>query len=424
MSALTDLRRIPGSVFRLGPVLLLVLGLLRAGGDARAANGAQSGVSTETTHVFFSAGCTDCWPYVEEVLLPALQGHGLAIESEIHDYTAPSERAHLLEMTDDIDLPRSVADSLYAFVPTPEGTLLVLGHVPPDLISEAVTSPRRPAKLVLWQPEMHGEPTEYRLWAWSGAVQTFPIDTPFAEALAATLEAAGPLPVGLANLGQLLPAVIVTGLADSVNPCAFAVILLLLAFLFTLRQSRGRILGLGLVYIAMIFLVYYAIGLGILRAVRISSDPHFVARAGAWLLIALGAVNLIEYFIPSFPIKLHMPRFAGQRTHELIERASLPTIMGAGFLVGLCTFPCSGGIYVSIITLLNARTTLGWGVAYLGLYNLLFVLPLVVILMAAGNRTTARAWARWEREHARKIRLWYGLVMVGLGAGMLLWAIG
>ncbi len=424
MRLLAHLRRLPGPVIRLGPVLMLALGLLFPGVDAHAAQRAQAVLSSETTHVFFSAGCADCWPYVEEVLLPVLQSHGLALESEIHDYTAPSERAYLLEMADELELPRSVADSLYAFVPTPEGTLVVLGHVPPNLISEAVSAARRPAKLVLWQPEMHGEPTEYRLWAWSGAVQTYSIETPIAEALEATLKAAGPLPVGLANLSQLLPAVMVTGLADSVNPCAFAVILLLLAFLFTLRQSRGRILGLGFVYIGMIFLVYYAIGLGILRAVRFSDDPHFVARAGSWLLIGLGAINLIEYFFPDFPIKLHMPRFAGQRTNELIKQASLPTTVAAGLLVGLCTFPCSGGIYVSIITLLNARTTLGWGIAYLGLYNVLFVLPLIVILLAAGNRTTAKAWARWEREHALRIRLWYGLVMVGLGVAMLLWVIG
>lgn len=405
-------------------LIVLSLALLSPGRTARAASGAQTARSSESAHIFFSAGCADCWPYVEAVLIPTLQEHGLAVENEIHDYTAPSERAYLLEMADEIALPRSVADSLYAFVPTPRGTLVVLGHVPPRLISQAVQSPERPKKLVIWQPEMHGEPTEYRLWAWSGAVQTYAIDTPFAAALAATLGAGGPLPVGLANLGQLLPAVIVTGLADSVNPCAFAVILLMLAFLFTLRQSRSRVLGLGLVYITMIFLVYFAIGLGLLRAVRFSENPHFVARAGSWLLIVLGAINLIEYFFPRFPIKLHMPRFAGQRTNELIKQASLPATVAAGFLVGLCTFPCSGGIYVSIITLLNARTTLGWGVAYLGLYNILFVLPLIFILLAAGNRKTAKAWVRWERERAARIRLWYGLVMVGLGAGMLLWVIG
>ena len=90
----------------------------------------------------------------------------------------------------------------------------------------------------------------------------------------------------------------------------------------------------------------------------------------------------------------------------------------------LCTFPCSGGTYVSIVALLNAKTTLAWGRAYLGLYNILFVLPLVVILVAAGNRATAKAWASWERSHTLNIRLWYGLAMVALGAMMLLWVIG
>ena len=73
-----------------------------------------------------------------------------------------------------------------------------------------------------------------------------------------------------------------------------------------------------------------------------------------------------------------------------------------------------------MITLLNAKTTVAWGVGYLALYNVLFVLPLIVILTAAGNRVTAKAWATWEREHASQLRLTFGAVMVGLGAIMLL----
>lgn len=384
---------------------------------------AQQAADPDRTHIFFSAGCADCWPYTEEVLIPALQAQGAAANPEIHDYTRSEERERLLDIADSINLPRSIADSLYAFVPTEKGKLVILGHVPPDLIQEAVTSPNLPPRLVLWQPQMHGEPTEYRLWAWAGDVQNFSINTPFAEALPQALAAAGPLPIGLANLGQLLPAVIVTGLVDSVNPCAFAVILLLLAFLFTLRQSRGYILKLGFVYVSMIFLVYFAIGLGILQAVRFSNEPHFVARAGSWLLIGLGVINLIEYFFPNFPIKLHMPKIAGARANTLIKQATLPTTMAAGLLVGLCTFPCSGGIYVSIITLLNAKTTLAWGMTYLALYNVMFVLPLIIILLVVGNRMAAKTWARWERENALKIRLWYGVIMVALGATMLLYVI-
>ena len=382
---------------------------------------AQQTADPNRTHIFFSAGCADCWPYTEDVLIPALQAQGVATNPEIHDYTRPEERTRLLQLADEIALPRSIADSLYAFVPTKNGTLVVLGHVPSTFIEAALTSPDLPQRLVLWQPEMHGEPTEYRLWAWAGEVQTYAINTPFSQALQQAETAAGPLPIGLANLSQLLPAVIVTGLLDSVNPCAFAVILLLLAFLFTLRKSRSHILKLGFVYVGMIFLVYFAIGLGILQAVRFSNDPHFVARAGAWLLIGLGVINLVEYLFPNFPIKLHMPKIAGARTNALIKQATLPTTMLAGLLVGLCTFPCSGGIYVSIITLLNAKTTLAWGVSYLALYNIMFVLPLIVILLLVSNRMAAKTWARWEREQSLKIRLWYGVIMVSLGVAMLLY---
>ncbi len=400
------------------PVLryLALLALFALAPAATAQEASPPGI----THLFFSAGCADCWPYTQDVLIPALQARGLAAQTLTPDYTVPSARKLLLEIAGSVELPRSIADSLYAFVPTGNGTLVILGHVPPKLIDAALTSPQTPPRLVLWQPKMHGTPSEYRLWAWRGEVQTFAIDTPFSEALAQTLTAVGPRPVSDANLGQLLPAVVLTGLLESVNPCAFAVILLLIAFLFTLRKSRRRILSLGLVYISMIFLVYFAIGLGLLRAVSLSSDPHLVARVGAWLVIALGSINLLEYYVPAFPVKLHMPAFAGARARQWIGMATLPATIGAGILVGLCTFPCSGGIYVSVITLLNAKTTMAWGVGYLALYNIMFVLPLLVILAAVGNRVTAKAWATWERNNAQVLRLWFGGSMIVLGAVLLI----
>ncbi|MDP2965185.1 MAG: cytochrome c biogenesis CcdA family protein [Pelolinea sp.] len=384
---------------------------------------AQNNQSSDVVHIFFSAGCGDCWPYVEDVLIPAIEKYGISGAKEIHDYTTPAERQRMSEMIDAIEMPRSIADSLYAFVPTKNGILVILGHVPGNLIEEALRLQNRPSKMILWQPKMHGEPTEYKVWAWKGDVQTFSIQTPIEEALKSLLNSGGKLPAGLANLSELLPTVLVTGLLDSVNPCAFAVILLLIAFLFTLRQSRSRILFLGAVYIAMIFIVYFAIGTGLFRAIRLSNDPHFVAKAGSYLLIVLGVINLLEYFFPRFPVKLHMPTFIGEKTQQLIQQASLPAVIGAGFLVGLCTFPCSGGIYVSIITLLNAKTTFSWGLVYLFIYNLVFVLPLIVILLSLGNRMVAKRWASWEREHSLKIRLWYGLLMVALGASMLMWII-
>lgn len=376
----------------------------------------------EKIHVFFSAGCADCWPYVEKTLLPALKSGGLTAEPVIHDFTRPGGRQLLADQTNAVGLPRRIADSLYAIAPRPDrGLLVVLGHVPGPLLEELLKRKDLPLKLVIQQPKMHGDPEEYLLWSFAGEILSFPIDTPLSTALPSL----PPTPTGTvldpgdANLATLLPAVIVTGLLDSVNPCAFAVILLLLAFLFTIRKSRGQIIRLGAIYIGVIFLVYLAIGLGILSTVRLSEEPHFVVRVGSYFLIGLGVLNLIEYLWPAFPIKLHMPAAAHKKVNQLLKVATVPATIGVGFIVGLCTFPCSGGIYVSIITLLNAKTTLGWGLVYLALYNLLFILPLIIILLVVGNRVVAKQLATWEREHALTLRLWFGVAMIGLGAAML-----
>ena len=406
------------------PVLIFVVSGLVILASLATPSLAQS-ETPEPVHVFFSAGCADCWPYVEETLLPALRAGGVTAESVTHDFTRPGGRQLLADQTTSVGLPRRIADSLYAFVPRPDdGLLVVLGHVPRTLLDELLSRDDLPRKLVIQQPKMHGMPEEYRLWSFTGEVLSFPIDTPLVETLPLLPSTPSQtlLDPAEANLATLLPAVVVTGLLDSVNPCAFAVILLLLAFLFTIRKSREHVLKLGAIYVAMIFIVYFAIGLGILSTVRLSDDPHFVARVGSYLLIVLGLLNLIEYRWPQFPIKLHMPAIAHKKVNQLLKVATVPATIGVGFIVGLCTFPCSGGVYVSVITLLNAKTTLAWGTAYLALYNFLFILPLVGILLAVGNRVTAKKLAAWERTHALRIRLWFGLMMVSLG-GVMLWIV-
>ncbi len=67
---------------------------------------------------------------------------------------------------------------------------------------------------------------------------------------------------GLSNSGKwLFPLVTAGALIDSLNPCAFSVLLLTIAFLFSLESLRIKILKVGAAYIFGIFVVYYLIGL-------------------------------------------------------------------------------------------------------------------------------------------------------------------
>ncbi|HEY4475663.1 MAG TPA: cytochrome c biogenesis protein CcdA [Candidatus Paceibacterota bacterium] len=213
----------------------------------------------------------------------------------------------------------------------------------------------------------------------------------------------------------LLPLVGVAALIDSINPCAFSILLLTIAFLFSVGRLRNDILKIGSVYILGLFLIYILIGLGIVQALHIFNTPHFMAKVGATLLIVLGVINLINEFFPAFPIKLRIPQAAHRKMAELMERGSLPTAFVLGGLVGLCEFPCTGGPYLMVLGLLHDKATYFSGLGYLVLYNLIFVLPLIIILLIASDRGLLEKAQAWQRQESRPMRFWGGTAMVALG---------
>lgn len=213
----------------------------------------------------------------------------------------------------------------------------------------------------------------------------------------------------------LLPLVGVAALIDSINPCAFGILLLTIGFLFSIGKERPGILKIGGVYVLGLFAVYILIGLGILQALHIFNTPHFMAKVGALLLLVLGGINLINEFFPSFPVKLRIPQAAHHKMAELMNKASLPTAFLLGALVGLCEFPCTGGPYLMVLGLLHDQGTYLAGVGYLMLYNLIFILPLVIILLIASDSALLEKVKRWKKAETKHMRVWGGIAMILLG---------
>ena len=213
----------------------------------------------------------------------------------------------------------------------------------------------------------------------------------------------------------LLPLVGIAALIDSINPCAFSVLLLTIAFLFSIGKVRSGILKIGGAYILGIFAAYILIGLGLLQALHIFNTPHFMAKLGAGLLIALGSINLINEFLPAFPIKLRIPHAAHAKIAELMNKASIPTAFLLGGLVGLCEFPCTGGPYLMVVGLLHDQATYLTGVGYLLLYNLIFILPLAIILFIASNEALVQKVNAWRKAETKHMRVWGGVAMIILG---------
>jgi len=220
----------------------------------------------------------------------------------------------------------------------------------------------------------------------------------------------------LSNGGKwLFPLVTAGALIDSINPCAFSVLLLTIAFLFSLGQARSGILKIGTIYILGIFAAYILIGLGTLQALHFFNTPHFMAKLAASLLIIWGALELVNEFFPGFPIKLKIPDFAHRPMAQLMAKASVPSVFLLGVLVGLCEFPCTGGPYIMVLGLLHDKATLFSGLVYLLYYNLLFVLPLVIILLIASEKSLYEKVQAWRQKETGNAKFISGLAMILLG---------
>ena len=218
----------------------------------------------------------------------------------------------------------------------------------------------------------------------------------------------------------MIPLVAITGFLDGIHPCAIAILIFFIAFLLTLKRAYKNILILGLIYIFVIFLTYLAIGVGLLSGIMLFGQHHFFAKLGSWLLIFLGVVNLKNYFFPRMGLGFKMPKVSNEKIKELLQKATLPTIVAAAFLVGLCSVPCSGGIYAAITALLASKTTFFTGFLYLLLYNLMFVMPLIILLTLAANPYTLVKLGEWQQKHKRTQKLVVGLFMIILGAVILI----
>ncbi len=214
---------------------------------------------------------------------------------------------------------------------------------------------------------------------------------------------------------MLLPTLTLAAIVDSINPCAISVLLLTVGFLFSLNKDRNHILKIGLVYIAAIYAVYVSIGLGILQALTLFGIPRMFGKFGAIFIIGAGVINIINHYFPKFPIKLKIPDNAHPQLAQFIQKATVPSAVILGILVGLYEFPCTGGPYLMILGLLHDKASFIQGLMYLLYYNIIFVAPLIAILWFASQKAVYEKVGKWRNDQMTKLGIWDALIMIILG---------
>jgi cytochrome c biogenesis protein CcdA len=86
-----------------------------------------------------------------------------------------------------------------------------------------------------------------------------------------------------------------------------------------------------------------------------------------------------------------------------------------GFLVSAFELPCTGAFYLAVLSLLAKNETMARGFIYLVVYNLIFVLPLVIILVLVYYGYSSSKLNQLREAKRKWLKLLMGIGMLILG---------
>ncbi|HCC22582.1 TPA: hypothetical protein DF272_00140 [Candidatus Falkowbacteria bacterium] len=214
-----------------------------------------------------------------------------------------------------------------------------------------------------------------------------------------------------------LPAIVGAAVIDSINPCAFAVLIFLMTYLLALKL-KNKVLIVGLVYIVTVYIVYFLAGLGLLSVLASTKITVTIYYLAGGLVMLLGFINLKDVLLKK-EATLKIPESKKAVIEKWVKKTSIPAAIVLGFLVSAFELPCTGGIYLAILSILGRDGMTAKPIIYLLIYNLFFILPLVIIWLIIYFGNTSEQITAWYKRNKNSLRLIMGVGMIILGGLMI-----
>ena len=225
--------------------------------------------------------------------------------------------------------------------------------------------------------------------------------------------------------------VIAAAAIDSINPCVFGVLIFLLAYMLAVFKSRARMIFAGLIYITFVYITYFLLGVGIFTLAYTAGFAKYFYWFAASLAIGAGLLEIKDFFwygkwfslaiIPggSERIKKYTKLMGKLETKHPVLSLLVAAVLG--IFVVFVELPCTGAPYLAILGMLSTGDYAS-GIPLLLLYNLVFILPLFVIMTIAYLGFASKSLEKWRKENRGIMRLAIGILLISLGAYMI-WAI-
>ncbi len=239
-------------------------------------------------------------------------------------------------------------------------------------------------------------------------------------------------PDALEHLGLTLPLPIFTflvAIVDGFNPCNLFVLTLLLSLLLTESHSKKKIFAVGYTFIAVVYTFYFffmAAWLNIFKYIGFITPLRITIAA---IAIIAGLINCKEYYFYRKGITLMVQdKNVGplkqriNKVADMIKNSPTSALIfasaGLAVFASLVELPCTAGfpiIYTGILTGLSLNGITYY--LYLMLYNLIYVLPLLVVITVLGFTFKGK---QIQKETMALIKFIGGAIMLILGLVLIL----
>ncbi len=217
-------------------------------------------------------------------------------------------------------------------------------------------------------------------------------------------------------------------LADSVNPCAIAVLtMILMTILIQHPEKKKRVILGGLSFVSAILIGYIFYGIVIVQFFRSFADllrnnASYIYNGLAIVAMILGALNVKDFvYYKKGGLATEMPIWMRPKVKKIIDNITSPT--GAfiiGFLVTIFLLPCTIGPYIIASGLLSDLGTLG-ALPWLLYYNLIFILPMIAItIIIYIGFARVEDVSGWKERNIRRLHLIAGILLFLVGFALLI----
>lgn len=209
--------------------------------------------------------------------------------------------------------------------------------------------------------------------------------------------------------------------ADSINPCALFVLLFLLSFLVHVR-SRMRMAMVGGTFVFFSGLIYFLFMAAWLNLFFVLGKINIITAIAGAVAMLIGIINVKDFFAFKKGVSLTLSDDASgkliKRMKGLLNAESLPSMLTGAVVLAVAAnsyeLLCTVGlpmVYVRVLTLSELSPFSYY--MYLVLYNVVYVIPLLTVVIIFTATLGAKKLSEWQ---GRVLKLLSGLMMVTLGA--------